>query len=60
MFKNAPDRLRRLLKKHQDADGYMRDRIRKFMGSAPSGLKDEFKDIEKRIKQIKDVMKESV
>ena len=59
-YKNDPDRLRRILKKHQDAEGNMRNRIRKFMGSAPSGLKDELKDIEKRIKQIKDVMKESV
>jgi len=59
-YKNDPDRLRRMLKKHQEAEGNMRNRIRKFMGSAPSGLKDELKDIEKRIKQIKDVMREEV
>lgn len=58
-YKNDPDRLRRMLKKNQEAEGNMRNRIRKFMGSAPSGLKDELKDIEKRIKQIKDVMRDS-
>jgi len=59
-YKNDPDRLRRILKKNQEAEGSMRNRIRKFVGSAPSGLKDELRDIEKRIKQIKDVMRESV
>lgn len=57
-YKNDPDRLRRILKKNQEAEGSMRNRIRKFVGSAPSGLKDELRDIEKRIKQIKDVMRE--
>lgn len=59
-YKNDPDRLKRILKKHQEAEGSMRNRIRKFVGSAPSGLKDELRDIEKRIKQIQDVMRESV
>lgn len=59
-YKNDPTKLKRMLKKNQDAEGSMRNRIRQFMGSAPAGLKDELKDIENRIKQIKDVMKESV
>lgn len=59
-YKNDPQKLKRMLSKNQDAAGNMRNRIRKFMGSAPSGLKDELKDIENRIKQIKDVMRESV
>lgn len=59
-YKNDPDRLRRILKKNQEAEGSMRNRIRKFVGSAPSGLKDELRDIEKRIKQIKDVMREEI
>jgi hypothetical protein len=59
-YKNDPTKLKRMLKKSQDAEGSMRNRIRQFMGSAPAGLKDELKDIENRIKQIKDVMKESV
>jgi hypothetical protein len=59
-YKNDPTKLKRMLKKSQDAEGSMRNRIKQFVGSAPAGLKDELKDIENRIKQIKDVMKESV
>lgn len=59
-YKNDPERLRRMLRKNQDAAGNMRNRISKFMGSSPQGLKDELKDIERRITQIKDVMRESV
>lgn len=59
-YKNDPERLRRMLKKNQDAAANMRNRISKFMGSSPQGLKDELKDIENRVKQIKDVMREEV
>lgn len=54
------DKLKKLKTQHKDNYGKLKNKIGKMMGvggAAPQGLKDELKDLERKIKQVEDAIK---